>query len=47
MFSDDTNLTISGKNYFELQNGTNHDLASELSAPIVILPTLPILLTLG
>ena len=26
MFADDTNLTISGKNYFELQNGTNHDL---------------------
>ena len=39
MFADDTNLTISGKNYFELQNGTNHDLASELSAPITILPT--------
>ena len=26
MFADDTNLTISGKNYFKLQNGTNHDL---------------------
>ncbi|KAL9989083.1 hypothetical protein ACROYT_G003592 [Oculina patagonica] len=26
MFADDTNLIISGKNYFELQNGTNHDL---------------------
>ena len=26
MFADGTNLAISSTNYFELQNGTNHDL---------------------
>ena len=26
MFADDTYLTISGKKYFQLQNGTNHDV---------------------
>ena len=26
MFADDTNITVSGKNFIELQNDTDHDL---------------------
>ena len=35
MFADDTYLTISVKNYFELQNSTNHDLENITQWPLV------------
>ena len=55
MLAVDTNLTISGKNYFELQNSAYHDLenirgwllANKLLALITILPTLAITVLLN